>query len=93
MNISEEQTIITTMTMPTITIIMKTKNMAGTNIIKYQKIIQLVMHHMIIVMSIMATLRITIKMIITPLEAGIIIQKMRNMKMIMLINLEVMVKM
>ena len=43
------------------------------------------MHLMMIMITMMATPRITIKRIITP--------KMRNMKIIMLMNLEVMVKM
>ena len=73
------------MTMMTTTTITKTKIMAGTTIMKYQKTIQLIMHPIMIMMSMMATPRITIKRIITP--------KMRNMKMIMLMNLEVMVKM
>ena len=74
-----------TMIMTTTTTITKTKTMAGTTIIKYQKTIQLVIHHMMIMITMMTTPRITMKMII--------IQKMRNMKMIMLMNLEVMVKM
>ena len=70
----------------------KTKTMAGTTKIKYQKTIQMVMHHLMIMMSMMAIWKITIKMIMTPQEAGIINPKMRNIKMIMLMNMGVMVK-
>ena len=81
----EEQTIMTTMTMSTTMTVTKTKTMAGTTIIKYHKTIQLIIHPIMIMMSMMATPRLTIKRIINP--------KMRNMKMITLMNLEVMVKM
>ena len=90
--ISEEQAIMTKMMMTTTTKITKIKTIAGTTKIKYQKTIQMVMHHMMIVMSMMAIWRINIKMIMTPQEAGIITLTMRNMKMIMLVNLGVMVK-
>ena len=45
------------------------------------------MHHMMIIISIMAIRRITIKMIMTPQETGIMIPEMRNMKMIILMDL------
>ena len=78
--------------MTTTTTITKTRTMAGTIIIKYQMIIQLVMHHMMIMISIMAIPKITIKMIMTHQKAGIITPNMRNMKMTMM-NLKVMVEM
>ena len=85
----------TTMTITITTTIMVTKTitMAGSTIIKYQKTIQLLMHLMMIMMAMMATLMITIRMIMTPQETGTITPKMRNMKMTMLMNLEVMIKM
>ena len=92
MNISEAQTITTTMMMTTTTTITKTKTMARTTKIKYQKTIQLVLPHMMIMVSMMAIRKITIRMIMTPQEAGIITPKMRNMKMMMLMNLGVIVK-
>ena len=92
MNISEAQTITTTMMMTTTTTITKTKTMARTTKIKYQKTIQMVMHPMMIMMSMIAIRRITIKMIMTPQEAGIITPKMRSIKMIILMNLGVIVK-
>ena len=58
--------------------------MTGTTIIKYQKTMLVVLHPMIIIITMMATLRITMKLIIT--------QKMRNMMMIMLMNLKIMIK-
>ena len=79
--------------MTTITITKtKTKTMAGATEIKYQKAIQMVIHHMMIIMSMMAIWRITIKMNMIPQEAGIMTPKMRNMKMVMLMNLGMMVK-
>ena len=85
MNISEEQTITTTMMMTTRTMITKTKTIAGTTIIKYQKTIQVIIHPIMIMIIIMATPRITMKIIIT--------QKIRNTMVIMLMNLKIMVKM
>ena len=78
--------------MTTMTTLTKTKTMTGIIEFKYQKIIQMVMYHMMMIMSMMAIQRITIKMIMTHQEAGIIISKMGNMKMIMLMNLGIMVK-
>ena len=83
-----------TMTMTTTTTtITKTVIMAGATIIKYQKKIQLVIYPMMIMTIMMATQRITMTMIITSQEVGIITPNMRNMKMIMLMKLKVMVKM
>ena len=84
MNISEEQTIMTTMATTTTTMATKNIIIAETTIIKYQKTIQLVMYPMMIMMAMMGTSLTTIKRIIAP--------KMRNTKMIMLMNLKVMVK-
>ena len=66
----------------------ETKTKAGTTTIKYQTM----MHHIMIIMSMMAIWRITIKMIMTPQETGMMTSKMRNIKMVMLMNLRVMVK-
>ena len=44
----------------------KTKTMVGITKIKYQTTIQTIMHHMMIVMFIMAIRWITIKIIMTP---------------------------
>ena len=71
--------------MTTTTTETKTKTMVRTTIIKYQKTMQVVMHPMMIMIIMMATPRITMKIIIT--------QKMRNTMMIMLMNLKIMVKM
>ena len=81
----EEQTIMTTITMSTTKMVTKTETMAGTTIIKYQKRIQLIIYLIMIMVSMMAIPRITIKRIITP--------KMRNMKIITLMHLKVMIKM
>ena len=78
----------TTMTMTTTATITITKTkfkiMTGTTIIKYQKTMQVVLHPMMIIITMMTTPRITMKIIIT--------KKMRNMMMIMLMNLKLMIK-
>ena len=93
MNILEEEIIMTMMTMKTTTSIAKTKTVVETTIIKYQMMIQLVMHPMMMMIAMMATPSITIDMIMTHLKAGMITQNMRNMKKIMLMNLEMVAKM
>ena len=74
----------TTMTMTITTTIMKIKTMTGTTIIKYQKTTEVELHHMMIIITMMATPRITMKIIIT--------QKVGNMMMIMLMNLKIVIK-
>ena len=81
------------MTMKITTSITETKTMTGTTIIKYQMMIQLVMHPMMMTIAMMATPSITINMIMTHQKAGMITQNMRNMKKIMLMNLGMMFKM
>ena len=78
-----------TTTMMTITtmIITKIKIKAGTTTIKYQRM----MHHIMIIVSVIAIRQITKKIIMIPQETGIMTPKMRNMKMVMFMNLKMMI--
>ena len=65
MNILEEQIIMTAMTMTTTTTIMKIKTMIGTTIIKYKKMMKVVLNHMMIIITLIMNPRITMKIFIT----------------------------
>ena len=71
----------------TMTTITKIKIKAATTTIKYQTII----NHMMILISMMVIWRITNIIIMPPQETGIMIPKMRDLNMIILIDLKMMI--
>ena len=75
-------TMTTTMMTTTMTMIMMIKIKVVTTTIKQKY--QAMIHHMMILISVMAIWRITDKIIMTPQKTGIIILKLRNLKMIMI---------